>query len=37
LWRIPDAQLHVYSKCGHWAQYEKSAEFNRLVTDFLTH
>ncbi len=37
LWRIPDAQLHVYSKCGHWAQYEKSDEFNRLVTDFLTH
>ena len=37
LWRIPDAQLHVYSKCGHWAQYEKSAEFNRLVTDFLSH
>ena len=29
LWRIPDAQLHVYSKCGHWAQYEKSDEFNR--------
>jgi pimeloyl-ACP methyl ester carboxylesterase len=37
LWKIPDAQLHVYSKCGHWAQYEKSDEFNRLVTDFLTH
>jgi pimeloyl-ACP methyl ester carboxylesterase len=37
LWRIPDAQLHVYSKCGHWAQYEKSDEFNRLVTDFLSH
>jgi 2,6-dioxo-6-phenylhexa-3-enoate hydrolase len=37
LWRIPDAQLHVYSKCGHWAQYEKSDEFNRLVTDFVTH
>jgi pimeloyl-ACP methyl ester carboxylesterase len=37
LWRIPDAQLHVYSRCGHWAQYEKSDEFNRLITDFLTH
>ena len=37
LWSIPDAQVHIYSKCGHWAQYEKSEEFNRLVTDFLTH
>ena len=35
LWTIPDANLHIFSKCGHWAQYEKADEFNRLVLDFL--
>ncbi len=37
LWGIPDAQFHVYSKCGHWAQTEHADEFNRLVADFLSH
>lgn len=32
---IRKAQLHVFSECGHWAQVEKFAEFNRLATDFL--
>jgi pimeloyl-ACP methyl ester carboxylesterase len=32
---IPDARLHVFSRCGHWAQVERAAEFNRLVLDFL--
>ncbi len=34
--QIPDVRLHVFGKCGHWAQWEKAPEFNRLVTDFLT-
>lgn len=34
---IPDSRLHVFSKCGHWAQWEHAAEFNRLVIDFLKH
>lgn len=33
--QIPRAQLHVFGRCGHWAQLEKFAEFNRLCTDFL--
>ncbi|HVK24849.1 MAG TPA: alpha/beta fold hydrolase [Actinokineospora sp.] len=33
---ISRAQLHVFGRCGHWAQLEKFAEFNRLVLDFLT-
>lgn len=37
LWGLPDAQLHVYSKCGHWAQFEHADEFNRLVLDFFSH
>ncbi|SNR57463.1 4,5:9,10-diseco-3-hydroxy-5,9,17-trioxoandrosta-1(10),2-diene-4-oate hydrolase [Haloechinothrix alba] len=32
---IPRAQLHVFGRCGHWAQLEKFEEFNRLATDFL--
>lgn len=32
---IPNAQLHVFPKCGHWAQWEKADEFNALVADFL--
>ena len=32
---IPDARLHVFGRCGHWAQVEHAAEFNRLVLDFL--
>jgi 4,5:9,10-diseco-3-hydroxy-5,9,17-trioxoandrosta-1(10),2-diene-4-oate hydrolase len=32
---IPKAQLHVFPRCGHWAQLECFDEFNRLVTDFL--
>ncbi|MEV0084341.1 MULTISPECIES: 4,5:9,10-diseco-3-hydroxy-5,9,17-trioxoandrosta-1(10),2-diene-4-oate hydrolase [Saccharopolyspora] len=32
---IPRAQLHVFGRCGHWAQVEKFAEFNRIAKDFL--
>lgn len=33
---IPNAHLHVFPKCGHWVQWEKSDAFNRLVDDFLS-
>ena len=32
---MPDARLHVFSPCGHWAQWEHAKAFNRLVLDFL--
>jgi 4,5:9,10-diseco-3-hydroxy-5,9,17-trioxoandrosta-1(10),2-diene-4-oate hydrolase len=32
---ISRAQLHVFGRCGHWAQLECFAQFNRLVLDFL--
>lgn len=32
---IPRAQLHVFDRCGHWAQLERRDEFNRLTMDFL--
>jgi pimeloyl-ACP methyl ester carboxylesterase len=33
--QIPNADLVVFSKCGHWAQWEKAKTFNRIVSDFL--
>ncbi len=34
--RMRDARLHVFPRCGHWAQLEHRAEFDRLTIDFLT-
>jgi pimeloyl-ACP methyl ester carboxylesterase len=34
--RMPDARLHVFPRCGHWAQLEHRAAFDRLTIDFLT-
>ena len=33
--QIRRAQLHVFGGCGHWAQLEKSDEFNELSLRFL--
>ena len=33
--QIPDVQMHVFGRCGHWVQLERQAEFERLVGDFL--
>ncbi len=33
---IPNAQLHVFGRCGHWTQIEQSDRFVRLVVDFLS-
>lgn len=32
---MPDCRLHVFPRCGHWAQAEWSEEWTRLVRDFL--
>jgi pimeloyl-ACP methyl ester carboxylesterase len=31
---VPNSRMHIFTKCGHWAQVEH-AEFNRIVVDFL--
>ena len=36
LHRMQDARLHVFPRCGHWAQLEHAREFERLSIDFLT-
>lgn len=33
---LQNAQLHIFSHCGHWTQTEHAMTFNRLVRDFLT-
>jgi pimeloyl-ACP methyl ester carboxylesterase len=35
LTRIPRCDLMIYGRCGHWAQFERAEDFNRLVTGFL--
>ena len=36
IWGIPNADLHVFSQCGHWAQWEHAEAFNSMVGDFLS-
>ena len=36
LHRMSDARLHVFPRCGHWAQLEHAREFERISIDFLT-
>jgi len=32
---IPDVRAVILNRCGHWTQVEHTAEFNRLVLNFL--
>jgi pimeloyl-ACP methyl ester carboxylesterase len=32
---LPDVQLHVFGRCGHWTQIEHADAFGRLLLDFL--
>jgi 4,5:9,10-diseco-3-hydroxy-5,9,17-trioxoandrosta-1(10),2-diene-4-oate hydrolase len=34
--RMPNAELHVFPRCGHWAQVERKADFERVVLEFLS-
>ena len=33
---IPNSRLVLLNRCGHWAQLEHAAEFNRYVDDFIS-
>ncbi|MER7681606.1 alpha/beta hydrolase [Streptomyces sp. NPDC096934] len=33
---VPDSRLVLLNRCGHWAQIEHAAEFNRLVGSFVS-
>jgi 2-hydroxymuconate-semialdehyde hydrolase len=32
---IPDSQLHMFARCGHWAMIEHQDRFHRIVRDFV--
>jgi len=32
---IPDAEMRILPRCGHWVQFEKREQFNQIVKDFL--
>jgi 4,5:9,10-diseco-3-hydroxy-5,9,17-trioxoandrosta-1(10),2-diene-4-oate hydrolase len=36
LHRMQNARLHVFPRCGHWAQLEHARAFERISIDFLT-
>jgi 2-hydroxymuconate-semialdehyde hydrolase len=31
---LPDADLLIFKKCGHWAQFERAADFNAAIRRF---
>jgi 2-hydroxymuconate-semialdehyde hydrolase len=33
---LPNADLHVFGRCGHWTMIERRADFNALVMRFLS-
>ena len=32
---LPNARLQLFDACGHWSHFEKAAEFNNVVSEFL--
>lgn len=32
---LPNAELHVFSRCAHWVHWDQANRFNRMVADFL--
>lgn len=32
---IPNSEMHLFNRCGHWVQWEHKDRFNALVLDFL--
>lgn len=35
IWGIPNAEMHIFNQCGHWAQWEHADAFNQMVGAFL--
>jgi 2-hydroxy-6-oxonona-2,4-dienedioate hydrolase len=32
---LPNSEMHIFNRCGHWVQYEHAEEFNKMVLDFV--
>ncbi|GAB3626617.1 2-hydroxy-6-oxo-6-phenylhexa-2,4-dienoate hydrolase [Pandoraea terrae] len=35
VWGMQNAHMHIFGRCGHWAQWEHADRFNQMVLDFL--
>lgn len=35
--QLPNADLRIFARCGHWVQVERKDAFERAVIDFLSH
>ncbi|HEY0834817.1 MAG TPA: alpha/beta fold hydrolase [Azospirillum sp.] len=35
LWGLQNAEMHIFNRCGHWAQWEHADKFNKMAIDFL--
>ena len=35
--KMQNARMHVFQRCGHWAQVEHQVEFEQLVLNFFNH
>ncbi|GAA1699845.1 alpha/beta hydrolase [Microbacterium sediminicola] len=33
---VPNADVHIFSQCGHWSQVERAEEFNAVITQYLS-
>ncbi len=33
---LPNAELHIFRHCAHWVQWDQAAQFNEIVSGFLT-
>ena len=34
--RFQNARMHIFQRCGHWAQVEKREEFDQVVLSFFS-
>ncbi|CAB3798257.1 2-hydroxy-6-oxononadienedioate/2-hydroxy-6-oxononatrienedioate hydrolase [Paraburkholderia fynbosensis] len=32
---MQNADMHIFSRCGHWGQWEHADKFNSMVVEFL--
>ena len=32
---LPRADMHIFGRCGHWAQWEHAEKFNHMVLEFI--
>jgi pimeloyl-ACP methyl ester carboxylesterase len=33
--QLPNVEMHVFSECGHWCQWDRTERFHNVVENFL--